>query len=107
MNLWAFVSIETNNEFTKSHQTYKHGNGCRAIFTAWIVIILTGIPAALTHGVVNYPYGGGNYTACLFLSDEGYNLVAFQVKKKLFVSIIKSFLSSAWNWKNFHSTRLI
>lgn len=82
MNLWAFVSIETNNEFTKSHQTYKHENGCRAIFTAWIVIILTGIPAALTHGVVNYPYGGGNYTACLFLSEEGYNLVEFQVKKK-------------------------
>lgn len=33
----------------------------------------------MSHGVVNYPYNGRNYTACLFLVDEGYNIVAFQV----------------------------
>lgn len=52
----------------------------RAIVTAWVVIVTTGIPAALSHGVVNYPYNDRNYTACLFLSEQGYNLVAFQVK---------------------------
>lgn len=51
----------------------------RAIVTAWVVIVTTGIPAALSHGVVNYPYAGRNYTACLFLVEDGYNLVAFQV----------------------------
>lgn len=51
----------------------------RAIVTAWVVIVTTGIPAALSHGVVNYPYNDRNYTACLFLSEQGYNLVAFQV----------------------------
>lgn len=45
----------------------------------WIVIVTTAIPAALSHGVVNYPYGERNYTACLFLTDAGYNIVAFQV----------------------------
>lgn len=77
---------------------------CRAIVTAWVVIVLTGIPAALTHGVVNYPYGGRNYTACLFLSDEGYNLVAFQVRIFLFsfVFIHKTLHSEAYGidgWK--------
>lgn len=51
----------------------------RAIATAWVVIVTSAIPAALSHGVVNYPYAGRNYTACLFLVEEGYNLVAFQV----------------------------
>lgn len=54
---------------------------CRAIVTAWVVIVTTGIPAALSHGVVNYPYNDRNYTACLFLSEQGYNLVAFQVNE--------------------------
>lgn len=58
---------------------------CRAIVAAWVIIVTTGIPAALSHGVVNYPYGGRNYTACLFLSEEGYNLVAFQVTTILFL----------------------
>lgn len=51
----------------------------RAIGTTWVIIVTTGIPAALSHGVVNYPYGDRNYTACLFLSDAGYNIIAFQV----------------------------
>lgn len=51
----------------------------RAIVTAWVVIVTTAIPVAIVHGVVNYPYNGRNYTACLFLIENGYNLVLFQV----------------------------
>lgn len=51
----------------------------RAIVTAWIIIVTTAIPVAIVHGVVNYPYNGRNYTACLFLVEHGYNLVLFQV----------------------------
>lgn len=56
----------------------------RAICTAWIIIISTAIPAGLAHGVVNYPYNDRNYTACLFLVDDGYNIVAFQVSSYTF-----------------------
>lgn len=58
-------------------------NDSRAIFTAWIVIVTTAIPVAIVHGVVNFPYNGRNYTACLFLVENGYNLVLFQVNKSL------------------------
>lgn len=51
----------------------------RAIVTAWILIVSTAIPVAIVHGVVDYPYNGRNYTACLFLVENGYNLVLFQV----------------------------
>lgn len=51
----------------------------RAIGLAWIVIITSAIPAAVSHGVLKYPYAGYNYTACVFLRDLGYNHIAFQV----------------------------
>lgn len=54
-------------------------NYSRAIFTAWVVIVTTAIPVAIVHGVVNFPYNGRNYTACLFLVENGYNLMLFQV----------------------------
>lgn len=54
----------------------------RAIFTAWVIIVTTAIPAGLSHGVVNYPYNGRNYTACLFLVEAGYNIVLFQVSSQ-------------------------
>lgn len=63
------------NELTTLLFTHFH----RAICTAWIIIISTAIPAGLAHGVVNYPYNDRNYTACLFLVEQGYNIVAFQV----------------------------
>lgn len=63
------------NELTTLLFTHFH----RAICTAWIIIISTAIPAGLAHGVVNYPYMDRNYTACLFLVEAGYNIVAFQV----------------------------
>ncbi|XP_031626002.1 allatostatin-A receptor-like isoform X2 [Contarinia nasturtii] len=69
-------------------------NATLAIVAAWVIIVTTGIPAALSHGVVNYPYGGRNYTACLFLSEEGYNLVAFQVSFFLSSYVIPLFLIS-------------
>lgn len=71
-----------NNEFIKSQSNAIVLKTHRAIFTAWVVIVTSAIPAALSHGVVNYPYAGRNYTACLFLVEEGYNLVAFQVNNK-------------------------
>lgn len=52
---------------------------CRAIATAWVIIVTTAVPAAIAHGVTSYPYNGRNYTACLFRTDDGYNIVAFQV----------------------------
>lgn len=89
--MWFFYR-KLHDEIIKSHRMlqimklYMH----RAIVTAWVVIVTTGIPAALSHGVVNYPYAGRNYTACLFLVDEGYNLVAFQVNY-FFIYIVKEF----------------
>lgn len=56
----------------------------RAIVTAWVVIVTTAIPVAIVHGVVNFPYNGRNYTACLFLVENGYNLVLFQVNIPVF-----------------------
>ncbi|XP_055294786.1 allatostatin-A receptor-like isoform X2 [Sitodiplosis mosellana] len=69
-------------------------NAMLAIVTAWVVIVTSAIPAALSHGVVVYPYGGRNYTACLFLSEEGYNLVAFQVSFFLSSYVLPLFLIS-------------
>lgn len=57
---------------------------CRAIAFAWIVIVTSAIPVAVSHGVLNYPYRGQNYTACVFQSELGYSLVAFQVKKYIY-----------------------
>lgn len=59
-------------------------NGCeyrdhRAIATAWVVIVTTAIPVTMSHGEVLYSYENRTYTACLFLVDQGYNLVAFHV----------------------------
>lgn len=51
----------------------------RAILLAWVAIVTSAIPVALSHGVVNYPYRDHNYTACVFRSDLNYNLIAFQV----------------------------
>lgn len=64
----------------------------RAIVTAWVVIVTTAIPVAIVHGVVNFPYNGRNYTACLFLVENGYNLVLFQVNIPVFSSFFFFFL---------------
>lgn len=53
----------------------------RAIAFAWIVIVTSAIPVAVSHGVLNYPYRGQNYTACVFQTELGYSLVAFQVNQ--------------------------
>lgn len=61
---------------------YPNECGCRdhrAIATAWVIILTTAIPVTLSHGEVLYRYEDRTYTACLFLVDEGYNLVAFHV----------------------------
>lgn len=70
-----------------------HLNGCgycdhRAIATAWIVIVTTALPVIMSHGEVLYRYEDRTYTACLFLVEKGYNLVAFHV-----ILLIESFNS--------------
>lgn len=52
-----------------------------AICLTWFVILTTAIPVAISHGVLFYPRQGGYYTACLFLHNEGYSLVAFHVSR--------------------------
>uniref|UniRef100_A0A182SX43 G-protein coupled receptors family 1 profile domain-containing protein n=1 Tax=Anopheles maculatus TaxID=74869 RepID=A0A182SX43_9DIPT len=52
-------------------------NASIAICLTWFVILTTAIPVAISHGVLFYPRQGGYYTACLFLHNEGYSLVAF------------------------------
>lgn len=52
-----------------------------AIGLTWVLIVTTAIPVALSHGIINFPYKGDNYVACVFLSDFGYSLVWFQVNK--------------------------
>lgn len=71
----------------------------RAIVTAWVVIVTTAIPVAIVHGVVNFPYNGRNYTACLFLVENGYNLVLFQVNIPVFFFHFSSFSCLFTFWK--------
>lgn len=52
----------------------------RAIVFAWIVIITTAIPVAITHGETQYVWKGQNNSACGFLNVH-YNQVAFQVSQ--------------------------
>lgn len=53
---------------------------CRAIIITWFIVTISAIPVGVSHGVVEY-YNHKNEinTACLFLTDEGYNWAAFQV----------------------------
>lgn len=53
---------------------------CSAIIFAWFLIFTSAIPVAITHGEVSYVHKGQPNTACLFLSEEGYSHVAFQVR---------------------------
>ncbi|XP_049311017.1 allatostatin-A receptor-like isoform X1 [Bactrocera dorsalis] len=55
-------------------------NAMLAIICAWVAIVTSAIPVALSHSVQLYYFKGRNYTACVFSSHEGiWNLVAFQV----------------------------
>ncbi|XP_053949839.1 allatostatin-A receptor-like [Anastrepha ludens] len=55
-------------------------NAMLAIIFAWVLIVTTAIPVALSHSVQLYYFKGRNYTACVFSShEEIWNLVAFQV----------------------------
>uniref|UniRef100_A0AAG5CPQ2 G-protein coupled receptors family 1 profile domain-containing protein n=1 Tax=Anopheles atroparvus TaxID=41427 RepID=A0AAG5CPQ2_ANOAO len=57
-------------------------NASIAICFTWFIILTTAIPVAISHGVLSYPRQGGEYTACLFLHNKGYSLVAFHVSTK-------------------------
>ncbi|CAO1412877.1 unnamed protein product [Diamesa serratosioi] len=54
-------------------------NAIIAIIFAWFLIFTSAIPVAITHGEVSYVHKGQPNTACLFLSEEGYSHVAFQI----------------------------
>ncbi|CAN8030659.1 unnamed protein product [Ixodes persulcatus] len=51
-------------------------NAFLAIFMTWIVILLSCIPALFAHGMV---FVDDNYSSCMFLTDVGYSLAAFQI----------------------------
>ncbi|KAM7296467.1 hypothetical protein ISCGN_021625 [Ixodes scapularis] len=51
-------------------------NAFLAIFMTWIVILLACIPALFAHGMV---FVDDNYSSCMFLTDVGYSLAAFQI----------------------------
>lgn len=55
----------------------------RATLLAWFFIFTTAIPTAICHGEVTYMHKGDNHTACLFLSEQGYNHSLFQVRSQL------------------------
>ncbi|XP_041630983.1 allatostatin-A receptor [Drosophila kikkawai] len=55
-------------------------NATLAIMFAWITIVTTAIPVALSHSVRDYQYHGSAGTACVFSTDEEvWSLVGFQV----------------------------
>lgn len=47
----------------------------------WLIVITTAVPVFISHGEIEYHNLRNEIsTACLFLSDDGYNHAAFQVK---------------------------
>ncbi|KAH8368307.1 hypothetical protein KR084_009872 [Drosophila pseudotakahashii] len=55
-------------------------NATLAIMCAWITIVTTAIPVALSHSVRIYQYHGNAGTACVFSTEEEvWSLVGFQV----------------------------
>ncbi|EDV45737.1 allatostatin-A receptor [Drosophila erecta] len=55
-------------------------NATLAIMCAWITIVTTAIPVALSHSVRIYQYHGNAGTACVFSTEEDiWSLVGFQV----------------------------
>ncbi|KAH8235573.1 hypothetical protein KR032_002672, partial [Drosophila birchii] len=55
-------------------------NATLAIMCAWITIVTTAIPVALSHSVRIYQYHGSAGTACVFSTEEEvWSLVGFQV----------------------------
>lgn len=46
---------------------------------------------AISHGEMHYQHEGENFSACLFLSEEGYSLAAFQVRFFLFLTFLQIF----------------
>lgn len=72
--------------------SYFHGQGVklhvgllfssnRAIIITWFIVTVSALPVGLSHGTVEY-YNHRNEIniACLFLTEEGYNHAAFQVR---------------------------
>lgn len=53
----------------------------RSIGVTWCVILVTGIPVMMSHGEAVYLdyYNETEQVKCVFLSEGGYNLAAFQV----------------------------
>lgn len=69
-------AIKRKTFFSLSHSFFLLN---RATLLAWFFIFTTAIPTAICHGEVTYMHKGDNHTACLFLSEQGYNHSLFQV----------------------------
>ncbi|ALC48223.1 AlstR [Drosophila busckii] len=59
-------------------------NATLAIMCAWITIVTSAIPVALSHSVRRYQYRGRDGTACVFSTEEEvWSLVGFQPKSAI------------------------
>lgn len=78
----SFLSVETQIfPFFLSRQFPN-----RAIVVTWFIVTISAIPVGLSHGIVEYTNHKNEInTACLFLTDEGYNHAAFQVRAKRYL----------------------
>lgn len=54
----------------------------RSIGITWCLILITGVPVMMSHGETVYMdyYNETQAVKCVFLSEAGYSLVAFQVR---------------------------
>ncbi|XP_022239718.1 allatostatin-A receptor-like [Limulus polyphemus] len=54
-------------------------NAYIAIVITWSCIIVACVPVLQAHGLMNYMFREKEHSVCVFLADEGYNHVAFQI----------------------------
>jgi len=72
--LWVTHSNFTENSFWLFFLYYS------AIIVTWLIVITTAFPVFISHGEVEYHNHRNEVnTACLFLTDDGWNHAVFQV----------------------------
>ncbi|KAG8178424.1 hypothetical protein JTE90_000937 [Oedothorax gibbosus] len=54
-------------------------NAALACAVLWALIVLACVPALMSHGLISYTYHKVEYSACVFLSNEGFSYAAYQI----------------------------
>nr|QPZ46760.1 allatostatin A receptor [Grapholita molesta] len=54
-------------------------NALLAIACIWVVILTTAIPVGICHGEREYSYYDRNHSSCVFLEEQGYSKLGFQM----------------------------